>query len=62
MAGNTATVIATNCPSCLSGLGRNREIGIIPRHMAVVLAEALGGENWMRECSLLVAKAERVTF
>ena len=62
MAGNNATIIATNCPSCLSGLGRNREIGIIPRHMAVVLAEALGGEKWMSECSLLVANAERVTF
>ena len=57
-----AAVIATNCPSCLSGLGRNRELGIRPRHMAVVLAEALGGENWMGEFSRLVATAEKVTF
>ena len=56
------TVIATNCPSCLSGLGRNRELGVRPRHMAVVLAEALGGENWMSEFSRLVATAEKVTF
>jgi FAD/FMN-containing dehydrogenase/Fe-S oxidoreductase len=62
MAGNQATVIATNCPSCLSGLGRNRELGITPRHMAVVLAEELGGENWMDEFSRLVADAEKVTF
>ena len=56
------TVIATNCPSCLSGLGRNRELGLSPRHMAVILAEALGGENWMSEFSRLVATAEKVTF
>ena len=42
-AGSNATIIATNCPSCLSGLGRNREMGITPQHMAVVLAEAIGG-------------------
>ncbi|MDR3630546.1 MAG: DUF3683 domain-containing protein [Desulfocapsaceae bacterium] len=55
-------VIATNCPSCLSGLGRSREIGISPKHMAVILAEAVGGENWKEEFARLVAKAEKVTF
>jgi FAD/FMN-containing dehydrogenase/Fe-S oxidoreductase len=59
---NNATVIATNCPSCLSGLGRNRDMCITPRHMAVVLAETLGGENWMSEYTRLVSSAERVTF
>ncbi|OGR17535.1 MAG: FAD-linked oxidase [Desulfobacterales bacterium GWB2_56_26] len=62
MTGNNATVIATNCPSCLSGLGRNREMGIIPQHMAVVLAETLGGQNWRNEFSELVCGAEKVTF
>jgi len=62
MTGNNATVIATNCPSCLSGLGRNREMGIMPQHMAVVLAETLGGQNWMSEFSELVCGAEKVTF
>jgi Fe-S oxidoreductase len=60
--GNTATIIATNCPSCLSGLGRNREMGVMPKHMTVVLAEALGGDDWMNDFSRLVAGAEKVTF
>lgn len=62
MIGNNATVIATNCPSCLSGLGRNREMGITPQHMAVLLAEAQGGRNWMSEFAQLVGAAEKVTF
>jgi Fe-S oxidoreductase len=62
MAGINATTIATNCPSCLSGLGRNKEMGVSPRHMAVVLALALGGDNWMEEFLRLTAGAEKVTF
>jgi len=62
MNGNNATVIATNCPSCLSGLGRSREMGITPKHISVVLAEILGGENWIGEFEQLVAGAEKVTF
>ena len=61
-AGSDAAVIATNCPSCLSGLGRNRDMGVEPQHMTVVLAELLGGKAWMDEFSRLVARAERVTF
>ena len=30
-----------NCPSCLTGLGRNRDLGIEPRHIAVGCARAL---------------------
>jgi Fe-S oxidoreductase len=56
------TIIATNCPSCLSGLGRNREMNIIPKHMAVVLAESLGGQNWEMEFARLIAEGEKVTF
>jgi FAD/FMN-containing dehydrogenase/Fe-S oxidoreductase len=62
MDGKNATVIATNCPSCLSGLGRSREMGFQPKHMAVILAEMVGGENWMEEFGRLVAGAEKVTF
>jgi Fe-S oxidoreductase len=61
-AGREATIIATNCPSCLSGLGRNREMGVTPQHMTVVLAEAIGGPEWMSEFARLVAGAEKVTF
>ncbi|MFH0781877.1 MAG: DUF3683 domain-containing protein [Pseudomonadota bacterium] len=60
--GCDAAIIATNCPSCLSGLGRNREMGITPKHMTVVLAETLGGQNWMSDFTRLVAGAEKVTF
>ncbi len=60
--GEQPTIIATNCPSCLSGLGRNTDMNIIPQHMAVVLAEAIGGENWQTEFVNLVADGEKVTF
>lgn len=56
------TTIATNCPSCLSGLGRNSDLNIMPQHMAVVLAEAIGGPHWQEEFAGLVTEAEKVTF
>ncbi|QQG66179.1 DUF3683 domain-containing protein [Desulfobulbus oligotrophicus] len=59
---NSATVIATNCPSCLSGLGRNRDRGVTPQHLAVLLAENLGGDSWRNELEELVKSAEVVTF
>jgi len=60
--GEGPAIIATNCPSCLSGLGRNGDLNIIPQHMAVLLAEALGGQNWQKEFIELVQTAEKVTF
>ncbi|MGB3210945.1 MAG: DUF3683 domain-containing protein [Desulforhopalus sp.] len=60
--GEGTTIIATNCPSCLSGLGRNRDLNIAPQHMAVLLAETLGGHSWENEFTNLVADAEKVTF
>jgi Fe-S oxidoreductase len=62
MLGERTTTIATNCPSCLSGLGRNRDLGIMPQHIAVLLAASLGGEQWRGEFASLAARAERVTF
>lgn len=59
---NRTTVIATNCPSCISGLGRNEELNVVPKHMAVLLAEAIGGLQWQSEFISLVATAEKVTF
>ncbi len=56
------SIIATNCPSCLSGLGRNRETGITPQHLAVLLAENLGGKDWLYECKNLLVRTEKVTF
>ncbi len=54
--------IVTNCPSCISGLGRNRGLGVMPKHLAVLLAESLGGEQWAQEFKELVKSAELVTF
>lgn len=54
--------IATNCPSCLSGLGRNNDLNIKPQHIAVLLATTIGGQNWDQEFSRLVKSAEKVTF
>jgi Fe-S oxidoreductase len=42
----TATVL-TNCPSCVQGLGRSRDLGVRPQHLAVVLAEKISGRAWM---------------
>ncbi|MCL1979909.1 MAG: DUF3683 domain-containing protein [Proteobacteria bacterium] len=55
-------IIATNCPSCISGLGRNRDLGIEPHHLAVLLAEALGGVTWRQELIGLAKGAEVITF
>jgi FAD/FMN-containing dehydrogenase/Fe-S oxidoreductase len=55
-------ILATNCPSCLSGLGRNKDLDIEPQHMAVLLAETMGGTNWKNEFDVLVIDAEKVTF
>ena len=61
--GENTITMATNCPSCLSGLGRNKDLEIVPRHMSVLLAEKLGGQDWEKEFAVLVAAAaEKVTF
>ncbi len=58
-----SSTIVTNCPSCISGLGRNRDLGITPQHMAVMLAKSVGGESWEREfAQLLGNRVEKVTF
>jgi FAD/FMN-containing dehydrogenase/Fe-S oxidoreductase len=43
------SVLLTNCPSCLTGLGRNRDLGVEPRHVAVELARALSGPGWVEQ-------------
>jgi len=54
--------IVTNCPSCISGLGRNRDLDIVPQHLAILLAESLGGGKWQKELGALLGSAEVVTF
>ena len=55
-------VIVTNCPSCISGLGRHLDLGIIPQHLAVLLAESLGGIEWQKELRGMLGDAEVITF
>jgi D-lactate dehydrogenase (cytochrome) len=40
------TVVLTNCPSCVQGLGRNAALGVTPRHLAVEAAQRISGEGW----------------
>jgi FAD/FMN-containing dehydrogenase/Fe-S oxidoreductase len=56
-----ATVL-TNCPSCLNGLGRNRAIGVEPKHLALALAEKLSGERWIDAFRAQAARAHAVQF
>jgi Fe-S oxidoreductase len=55
-------LLVTNCPSCLSGLGRNPDLGFVPRHLATLLAEQLGGERWRKELTEMLKTAEVVAF
>jgi FAD/FMN-containing dehydrogenase/Fe-S oxidoreductase len=54
-------VVLTNCPSCLSGLGRNADLAPA-RHVAVELARALSGDGWMEALRARAAKAQAVRF
>jgi FAD/FMN-containing dehydrogenase/Fe-S oxidoreductase len=56
------TAIITNCPSCLTGLGRNAGLGAAPRHLAVELAERAGGAGWKEELAEMLKGAETVNF
>jgi len=60
-AGGRATVL-TNCPSCLQGLGRNGALGARPQHLAVALAERLGGLAWIEKFRRRAAGAHAVQF
>ena len=54
-------IVLTNCPSCLSGLGRNASMGFTARHLAEELAICVDGPKWLdtsrrwRERSRVVA-------
>ena len=57
----TATIL-TNCPSCVQGLGRNHDMGVEPKHIAVALAEKHSGPDWMERFLAQAAKAQAVLF
>lgn len=54
--------ILTNCPSCIQGLGRNKDMGLETEHLTVALARKFSGENWQEEFKLQAAKAKAVSF
>jgi len=56
------SVLLTNCPSCLTGLGRNRDLGIEPRHIAVELARTLSGPGWLDSLRVRARTAQPVRF
>jgi len=59
--GEKATVL-TNCPSCLQGLGRSRDLGITPEHIAVALAEKHSGPEWKKKFLVQAGRASVVSF
>jgi FAD/FMN-containing dehydrogenase/Fe-S oxidoreductase len=61
LAGEKRTVL-TNCPSCLQGLGRNRDLGIQPTHIAVALAEKHSGAEWKKKFLVQASQASTVSF
>jgi Fe-S oxidoreductase len=59
---SAASVVLTNCPSCLQGLGRNRPLGFEPKHLAVALAEKVSGPRWLEAFRKQGAAAQRIRF
>jgi FAD/FMN-containing dehydrogenase/Fe-S oxidoreductase len=59
---NCPAPLVTNCPSCLQGLGRQDHPGATPVHLAVLLARALGGDDWSKALATHLQRAEVVTF
>ena len=59
--GQKATVL-TNCPACVQGLGRCRDVGVTPMHIAVALAEKLSGADWKKQFAAQAARATPVAF
>jgi Fe-S oxidoreductase len=56
------SVVLTNCPSCVQGLGRNQPLGFEALHLAVALAEKLSGPDWLERFRLQAAKARAIQF
>jgi D-lactate dehydrogenase (cytochrome) len=55
-------IMLTNCPSCVQGLGRNRDLGIEPKHIAVALAEKISGATWLDIFKKEAAQAKAIRF
>jgi len=62
LTGGAKATVLTNCPSCLQGLGRDRDIGITPLHIAVALAEKHSGAEWKKKFLIQASHASTVSF
>jgi len=60
--GRRGVTVLTNCPSCVQGLGRNRAMGVEPKHLAVALAERMSGPEWLARFREVAARAHAVHF
>jgi FAD/FMN-containing dehydrogenase/Fe-S oxidoreductase len=62
MEGSSSATVLTNCPSCVQGLGRNRDMGVEPKHIAIALAEKHTGPEWLECFSAQAASATAMIF
>jgi len=46
----------------VQGLGRSRDVGVEPLHIAVALAQKLSGPDWQKEFAAQAARATAVAF
>ncbi|BBO84168.1 oxidoreductase [Desulfosarcina ovata subsp. sediminis] len=57
-----STIVLTNCPSCLTGLGRNQNLGFSVRHLTEELAIGTDGSAWLKKARAWLARAVVVTI
>jgi D-lactate dehydrogenase (cytochrome) len=62
MDGAASALVLTNCPSCIQGLGRSRDLGITSVHLAVLLAEKHSGAEWKRHFIAQASRAIAIRF
>lgn len=59
---SSRSTILTNCPSCVQGLGRNKDLGVEPQHISVALAEKVSGKEWLERFKRQAGKAVAFNF
>ena len=62
IAENPGKKILTNCPSCMQGLGRHRDLKLEPVHLAQELALVTGGKHWKKTLKKFLEKSEVIPF
>jgi D-lactate dehydrogenase (cytochrome) len=62
MNGDSSALVLTNCPSCVQGLGRNRDMGVEAKHIAIALAEKHSGPEWKEAFLQQAARATAIVY